>query len=54
MGPLSALVCIFFYSWWQLKANVFCSCLHLLLQLVAAYGKRFVQLSASSSVASGS
>jgi hypothetical protein len=35
-------------------ATVFWSCLHFLLQLVAADGKRFLQLSASSSAAGGS
>jgi hypothetical protein len=34
-------------------ATVFCSCVHLLLQLVAADGNRFLQLSASSSAAGG-
>jgi hypothetical protein len=35
-------------------ATVFCSSLHLLLQLVAADGNHFLQLSASSSAAGGS
>jgi hypothetical protein len=34
-------------------ANVFWSCLHLLLQLVAADGNCFLQLSASSAAAGG-